>query len=80
MIVGRWYVQLSAIWHWYLPLSSYITFFKFCIMFIHSFLTLFFNRVSINQTEWLTITACPSLMRSLNGGNTERTNGLKIHV
>ena len=28
MIVGRWYVQLSAIWHWYLPLSIYITFFS----------------------------------------------------
>ena len=24
---GRWYEQLSAIWHWYLPLSIYITFF-----------------------------------------------------
>ena len=24
----RWYVQLSAIWHWYLPLSIYITFFN----------------------------------------------------
>ena len=23
MIVGRWYVQLSVIWHWYLPLSIY---------------------------------------------------------
>ena len=23
---GRWYVQLSAIWHWYLPLSIYIKF------------------------------------------------------
>ena len=32
---GRWYEQLSAIWHWYLPLSIYITFFLFCI---HPFL------------------------------------------
>ena len=21
---GRWYVQLAAIWHWYLPLCIYI--------------------------------------------------------
>ena len=27
LIVGRWYVQLAAIWHWYLPLCIYITFF-----------------------------------------------------
>ena len=26
MIVGRWYVQLAAIWHWYLRLCIYITF------------------------------------------------------
>ena len=29
MIVGRWYVQLTAIWNWYLPLYIYITFSKF---------------------------------------------------
>ena len=27
MIVGRWYVQLAAIWHWYLPLCIYMTVF-----------------------------------------------------
>ena len=43
---GRWYVQLSAIWHWYLPFSIYINFFNF--VFIHSFFILFFNLVSIN--------------------------------
>ena len=72
-----------------LPLSIYITFdlffiFKFCIVFIHSFFLfffiLFFNLVSINQTEWSTISACPSRMRSLNRGNIEGTNGLKIYV
>ena len=31
MIVGRRYVQLAAIWHWYLPLCIYITFFKFVL-------------------------------------------------
>ena len=31
MIVGRWYVQLAAIWHWYLPLCIYITFFNFIL-------------------------------------------------
>ena len=24
MIVGRWYVQLAAVWHWYLTLCIYI--------------------------------------------------------
>ena len=24
MIVGRWYVQLAAIWHWYFSLRIYI--------------------------------------------------------
>ena len=32
MIVGRWYVQLAAIWHWYLPSCSYITFFIFLFL------------------------------------------------
>ena len=36
MIVGRWYVQLTAIWDWYLPLRIYITFFKFYIVSVHS--------------------------------------------
>ena len=51
MIVGRWYVQLAAVWHWYLPLRIYITFcFVFCfdIVSVHSFLKIFFfNLVSI---------------------------------
>ena len=37
MIVGRWYAQLAAIWHWYLPLCIYITFLKFYIVSVHSF-------------------------------------------
>ena len=31
MIVGRWYVQLASIWHWYLPLCIYITFSNFIL-------------------------------------------------
>ena len=31
MIVGRWYVQLSAIWHWYLLWCIYITVFNFML-------------------------------------------------
>ena len=43
---GRWYVQLAAIWHWYLPLYIYIIFFNFMLcLFIHLFL---FNLVLIN--------------------------------
>ena len=49
MIVGQWYVQLAAIWYWYLPLHEYIyiTFLNF-IMSVHSFFIFFFNLVSIN--------------------------------
>ena len=43
MIVGRWYVQLAATWHWYLPLGIYMIFNLF-IVSVHSF---FFNLVSI---------------------------------
>ena len=48
MIVGRWYVQFAAILHWYLPLCTDITFFKFYIVSVHSFFIFFFNLVSIN--------------------------------
>ena len=41
MIVSRWYVQLAAKWHWYLPLRIYITFFKFCIASVRSFFIYF---------------------------------------
>ena len=51
MIVGRWYVQLAVIWHWYLPLCIYITFFEFYFVSVGSFLIFFFNLVSINKTE-----------------------------
>ena len=80
MIVGRWYVQLSAIWHWYLPLSIYITFFNFVLCSCIPFFILFFNLVLINQMEWTIISACPSLMHSLNRGNIEGTDSLKIYV
>ena len=41
MIVGRWYVQLAAIWHWYLPLSIYIRFVNFilCLFYFYFCLT-----------------------------------------
>ena len=36
MIVGTWYVQLTAIWNWYLPLYIYITFY-FILYLMHCF-------------------------------------------
>ena len=41
MIVGRWDVQLAAVWHWYLPLCIYITFILFYIVSVHSFFIYF---------------------------------------
>ena len=47
---GRWYVQLAAIWYWYLPLCIYIIVF-ICIVSVHPFFkNIFKNLVSINQT------------------------------
>ena len=46
--VGRWYVQLDAIWHRYLPLCIYITLFGFYSVSDHSFFIFFFNLVWIN--------------------------------
>ena len=69
MIVGRWYVQLAAIWHWYLSLCIYITFILFYIVSVHSFFKYFFvNLVLINETEGLTVPACLSFMCSFNRG------------
>ena len=42
---GRWYVQLAAISHWYLPLCIYI---KIIVSVYSFFLFFFFNLVSIN--------------------------------
>ena len=42
---------------------------NFYIVSVHSFFIFFFNPVLINQTEWLMIPACPSLMCSFNRGN-----------
>ena len=50
MIVGRWYVQLSAIWHWYLPLSIYITFLNFVLYSSISFLY-FFLKPGIDKLD-----------------------------
>ena len=74
---GRWYVQLAAIGHWYLPLCIDITLLNFVSPF--HFVS-FFSLVSINQTEQSTIPACPSLMCSFNRGNIEGTNYSKICV
>ena len=41
MIVGRWYVQLAAIWHWYLPLCVYTMFKKKKMYCLCLFLLLF---------------------------------------
>ena len=61
MVVNRWYVQHAAIWY----LCVYMIFFILFIVSIRSFLKkryfLSFNLVSINQTEGLTIPACPGL-------------------
>ena len=47
MIVGRWYVQLAAVLHWYLPLcidflKIFIIDLKKNILSVHSFFSLFF--------------------------------------
>ena len=39
---GRCYVQLAAIWHWYLPLCICITFFNFILCLSIPFLNFFF--------------------------------------
>ena len=70
----RWYVQLAAMWHWYLPLCIYITFILFYIVSVHSFFIFFFNLVLINQTEWSVIPSCPRIMFSFNRGNIEGTD------
>ena len=46
MIVGRWYVQLAAVWHWYLPLCIYIK--NNYIASVHAVFIFFFNLVSVN--------------------------------
>ena len=40
---NSWYVQLAAIWHWFLPLCFYIIYCYFCFFFIVAF-----NLVLIN--------------------------------
>ena len=79
MVVGRWYVQLSAIWHWYLPLSICITFnFVLCssIPFLCFSLT-WYRQIRRNGQRYQHVLA---LYTSLNRGNIERTNSLKIDV
>ena len=77
MIVGRWYVQLAAIWHWYLPLCIYITFVLYCICPF-----LFFNfSPGIDKLDGMVDdTSMPCLMSSFNWGNMEGTDSSKICV
>ena len=48
MIVGRWYVQLAAIWHWYLSWCIYITVFNFMLCLSIPFLYFSLILVSMN--------------------------------
>ena len=55
MPVGRWYVQLSAIWHWDLPLYIYVI--LYCVVVsAHSFFSLsFFRFFHVHQSNLLFI-------------------------
>ena len=69
MIVGRWYVLLAAVWHWYLPLCIYLTFFNF--VFYLSIPFLYFSLTSIDKLDG---------MVEYHRGNIEGTNSSKICV
>ena len=56
---------------------SFVNLYFFCPLILFMFC---FYLVSINQTEWLTIAAYPSLTCSFNRGNTEATNSSNIGV
>ena len=63
MIVGGWYVQTAAVWHWYLPSCIYMWLFlnMFYFNYLFPFLFVyFFNLVSINWTDSWTIPVCPN--------------------
>ena len=51
---------------------------EFFIAFVHCFCILFQKSGIDKSMEWSTIPACPSLMCSFNGGDTEGTNSSKI--
>ena len=77
MRVGRWYVQHTAIWHWYLLLCIYIILKIFFTASVHSFFIL--KKCStVKSTEWSTTPACPSLGCFFNRGDIEGTNSSKI--
>ena len=75
--VGRWYVQHAAVWHWFVPLCICIFVFSSFVQPLKNNLKKIFNLVLINQTDWLMIPACPSLMCIFTRGNTEGINSLK---
>ena len=58
---------------------AFIYLYCFCL-FLLLFFLFFFNLVSINEMEWLSIPACPSLMCSFDRGNIEGTSSLEICV
>ena len=51
MVVGRWSVQLAAIWHCYLPLCIYIFFLSAPLFFAHCLLTTLCGKGSIQSTR-----------------------------
>ena len=53
---SKWYVQLAAIWHWYLPFYIYFIYILFLSI---PFLDFLLNLVATNRTDWLTLPACP---------------------
>ena len=48
MIVGRWYVQLAAVWHLAFAIMHLYNIFLFYIASVNSFFIIFINLVSIN--------------------------------
>ena len=49
MIVGRWYVQLAALWHWYLLWCIYITVLNFILCLSIPFL--YFLKSGIDELD-----------------------------
>ena len=72
MIVGIRFVQLAAIWHWYLPLW-FVCFFVLFFAFL-----LFPHQPGIDNLEWSTIQACANFKCLFNKGNAEGTNVSKM--
>ena len=76
-LVGRWYVQHAAMWHWYLLLCIYMIFF---IASVDSFsmYTFFLNLVLINRRNGPRYQCVLALCAFFNRGNAKGTNSSKI--